>query len=81
MIELNSLLENEVWITCYKKKISVREMTTFHIQNTIKCWKGEGKTVIPLNYLVKTKNDKIFRSYSNQITNFVGLSIVENPTV
>lgn len=54
-------LENHVWITARKKHIPVREMSTSHIKNCIRCWEGRGKTKIPADYLGgKEKWLKIF---------------------
>ena len=59
--EVNNLLKNHIWITAYRKKISVREMETSHIKNCIKCFKGKGNMAIPENYLGgRTKWLKIF---------------------
>lgn len=47
--KITKLVENEVWITGYKKQIPVKQMTTSHINNCIKCF--EEDRVIPPGYL------------------------------
>lgn len=44
-------LENHVWITARGIEIPVKEMTTNHINNCIKCWNGIGNMTIPHDYL------------------------------
>lgn len=62
LIELKSLIDNEVWITARKIKIPVREMKTNHINNCINCLEGKGKSFIPEGYLGgKDKWLKIFK--------------------
>ena len=61
ILDIATLLNNEVWITAERIKIPVREMKTRHITNCIRCWNGEGKSVIPDGYLGgKEKWLKIF---------------------
>jgi hypothetical protein len=49
--EVETCIENHIWITARKEKMYVREMETSHIKNCIRCWNGEGKTYIPPGYL------------------------------
>lgn len=59
--EVENAIKNHIWITARRKSIPVREMSTSHIKNCIKCWKGKGKLKIPSNYLGgKQKWLKIF---------------------
>lgn len=44
-------IENHVWITACDKEISVRGMTSQHIENCIACWNGVGNKIIPSDYL------------------------------
>lgn len=61
LIELSSLIENEVWITANKTKIYVKNMSNSHINNCINCLNGKGKSIIPNGYLGgKEKWLKIF---------------------
>jgi hypothetical protein len=50
-LEVESCIENHVWITATKQKMLVREMKTSHIKNCIRCWDGKGKSCIPAGYL------------------------------
>lgn len=60
--EIQSLLDNEVWITAQRIKIPVSEMKSQHIINCINCWEGKGKLKISNNYLGgKDKWLKIFK--------------------
>lgn len=60
-VEVENLIEQHVWITRDKRKIPVREMSISHIKNTIKCWNGKGRSIIPSGYLGgKEKWIKIF---------------------
>ena len=55
------LIENNIWITAYGRKIPVKRMSTSHIKNCIKCWNSKGETIIPEDYLGgKKKWLKIF---------------------
>ncbi len=59
--EVKNLLDNHIWITAYRQKRFVREMSTQHIINCIKCFNGEGNVRIPEGYLGgKEKWLKIF---------------------
>lgn len=59
--EIDNILDRKVWITAQKIKIPVREMSTKHIKNCIRCWNGKGKLRIPAGYLGgKTKWLRIF---------------------
>lgn len=59
--EVKQLLDNHIWITSQKIKLSVRSMSTKHIKNCINCWNGKGKLRIPSGYLGgKIKWLKIF---------------------
>lgn len=49
--EIDTLYKEEVWITKERKQHRVKEMTTSHIQNCIKCWEGKGLSKIPKGYL------------------------------
>jgi hypothetical protein len=49
--EIQNLIDGNVWITAGKIKLCVREMSSNHIQNCIKCWNGLGKMTIPSHYL------------------------------
>ena len=44
-------IEFHVWVTKYGQCIPVKEMSSRHIRNCIKCWNGQGKSHIPSNYL------------------------------
>jgi len=44
-------LENHIWVTAYRKKIPVKQMSTEHIKNCIACLYGKGNLQIPDNYL------------------------------
>lgn len=59
--EIETLTEKHVWITAYRRKIFVHDMTTSHIRNCINCLHGEGRSYIPPGYLGgKEKWLKIF---------------------
>lgn len=59
--ECGILLENHIWITAQRRKISIRKMTSQHIKNCINCLNGDGKLKIPNGYLGgKEKWLKIF---------------------
>ena len=45
----------EVWVTAQRHEIHVSNMTTQHIQNTIKMLKGEGSQPIPDRYFKTRK--------------------------
>jgi len=61
-LEINSLLNNHVWITAKREQIYVNKMTTNHINNCIKCFNGQGNMTIPNDYLGgKEKWLKIFK--------------------
>jgi hypothetical protein len=61
--EVDDLINNHVWVTARREKIRVSKMTNNHIQNTIRCLHGEGKSVIPEGYLGgKEKWLKIFNT-------------------
>lgn len=49
--QVKEFLDNHVWVTARKKRIPVREMSTKHIKNCIRCWEGRGKVTIPAHYL------------------------------
>lgn len=59
--------KNYVWITAYHKRFYVRNMTTSHINNCIKCLEGRGNMTIPENYLggkekwLKIFNDELIK--------------------
>jgi hypothetical protein len=51
-----------VWITADKRHLPVKDMTTDHIKNVIRCLNGKGEMTIPRGYLGgKVKWIKIFR--------------------
>ncbi len=55
------LLDNNIWVTARGTEIPVKEMSSNHIQNCIKCWEGTGNMSIPEGYLGgKEKWLKIF---------------------
>lgn len=59
--EINKLINNHTWITANRIQIPVSEMSTTHIKNCIRCFKGLGKSTIPNGYLGgKEKWLKIF---------------------
>ena len=49
--EIENLLLNHIWVTKKKVQIRVKEMTTNHINNCIRCWLGYGRSHIPPDYL------------------------------
>ena len=49
--QVKESLDNHVWVTARKKRIPVREMSTSHIKNCIRCLEGKGKLKIPATYL------------------------------
>lgn len=49
--EIDNLFKHEIWITKERIQIKVKDMSTSHILNCIKCWNGKGFSVIPENYL------------------------------
>lgn len=53
-IDWAELIENETWLTARRVKIPVRKMDTRHIQNTLRCLRGESRTKIPHNWNSKT---------------------------
>jgi len=58
-----NMIENHIWVTARRQSIAVKEMSTDHIVNCIKCWIGEGFTEIPEDYLGgKEKWLEIFNS-------------------
>lgn len=67
MVEINTLLNNEVWVTAYRQQIPVREMSTSHINNCIKCILGKGKSIIPKDYL--GGHDKWLKIFNNELIN------------
>lgn len=61
-VEIDSLLNNHIWITAKRIQIHVNKMTTNHINNCIKCFNGQGNMTIPNDYLGgRDKWLKIFR--------------------
>lgn len=59
--EYDLLIENNIWVTAYKRKIPVKNMSTTHIKNCINCFNGTGNSNIPNDYLGgKEKWLKIF---------------------
>lgn len=40
-----------LWTTGTGRSVSIRNMTTTHIQNTVNCLEGRGETIIPDPYL------------------------------
>lgn len=64
--ECEILIQNHIWITAAKIEIPVRNMTSFHIQNCIRCFNGEGNMHIPNDYLGgKEKWLRIFQDELN----------------
>lgn len=49
--QIDTLLNNKMWITAQRVRIPVKQMSTYHIKNCIKCWQGKGKMKIPIYYL------------------------------
>jgi hypothetical protein len=61
ILETENLIEYYIWVTARRVQIPVKMMTISHINNTIKCWNGQGKLHIPAGYLGgKEKWLKIF---------------------
>lgn len=50
-VETKVETENHMWVTARKMSIPVRQMSTSHINNCIRCWKGRGNMSIPHGYL------------------------------
>lgn len=67
LVELSTLVENEVWITAGKIKIPIREMKTSHINNCINCLLGKGKSIIPDGYL--GGKDKWLKLFNKELIN------------
>ncbi len=59
--------ENHIWVTARGVEIPVKSMTTSHINNTIRCWNGEGRMNIPSNYL--GGKEKWLNIFSNELVN------------
>lgn len=49
--ECDLCIKHHVWIDRRGKRYHVKNMTSTHIRNCIKCFNGYGKSVIPDNYL------------------------------
>lgn len=54
MIDWDDLLESRTWITARRERIPISEMQTSHINNTLRCLKGESRTKIPHQWNGKT---------------------------
>lgn len=65
--EVKNLLDHNVWVTAARKQIYVKEMTTQHIINCIRCWNGEGNLRIPKDYL--GGKDKWIKIFKEELTN------------
>ena len=61
--EVETSIESHVWVTAYKKRIPVREMSSNHINNCIRCF-NNGK--IPHTYL--GGKEKWLKIFSEELT-------------
>lgn len=65
--EVDALLDKHVWITAKRRKIHVKDMTTVHIKNCIRCWNGQGNMTIPKDYL--GGREKWMKIFNNELAN------------
>ena len=60
-------IENNIWVTARGIGIPVKGMSTGHINNTIKCFNGEGFNNISPNYL--GGKEKWLNIFNNELVN------------